>query len=58
VLEELEITIGQRRNMYYCQLLGVVGRWNNRLPLVVEGTDVPVLGEGSSPIGQRKNMYK
>jgi hypothetical protein len=39
------ITIGQMRNVCYCQLeLGVVGRWNNRLPLAVAGTTVPVPG--------------
>ncbi len=39
------ITIGQRRNLCYCQLeLGVVGRWNKRLPLVIAGTTVPVSG--------------
>jgi hypothetical protein len=33
------------RNMCYCHLeLGVVGRWNNRLPLAIGGTTVPVLG--------------
>ncbi len=49
-----DITIGQRRNMYYCQLeRGVVGRWNNRLPLAIGGTTVPVSGVGSSHIGQR-----
>ncbi len=31
-----DITIGQRRNVCYCQLeLGLVERWNNRLPLAV-----------------------
>jgi hypothetical protein len=40
-----DITIGQRRNMCHCQLeRGVVGRWKNRLPLIIGGTTVPVLG--------------
>jgi hypothetical protein len=37
--------IGQRRNVCYCQLkLGVVGRWNKRLPLDIAGTTVPISG--------------
>ncbi len=40
-----DITIGQRRNVCYCQLEpGMVGRWNNRLPLAIAGTTVPVSG--------------
>jgi hypothetical protein len=40
-----DIPIGQRRNVCYCQLeLGVVGRWNKRLPLAIAGTTVPVSG--------------
>jgi hypothetical protein len=40
-----DTTVSQRRNMCHCQLeLGVVGRWKNRLPLIVGGTTVPVLG--------------
>jgi hypothetical protein len=40
-----DITIGLRRNVCFCQLeLGVVGRWNKRLPLAIAGTTVPVLG--------------
>jgi hypothetical protein len=40
-----DITIGQRRNVCSCQLeLGVVGRWNKRLPLAIAGTTVPVSG--------------
>jgi hypothetical protein len=40
-----DITIGQRRNVFYCQLeLGVVGRWNNRFPLAIGGTTVPASG--------------
>jgi hypothetical protein len=39
------IAIGQRRNVCYCKLeLGVVGRWNKRLPLAIAGTTVPVSG--------------
>jgi hypothetical protein len=40
-----DITIGQKRNVCYCQLeLGVVGRWNNRLPLAIAETSVSVSG--------------
>jgi hypothetical protein len=40
-----DITIGQRKNVCYCQLgLGVVGRWIKRLPLAIAGTTVPVSG--------------
>ncbi len=40
-----DITIGQRRNVCYCQLvLGVAGRWIKRLPLAIAGTTVPVSG--------------
>ncbi len=39
------ITIGQRRNIGHCQLeLGVVRRWNDRLPLAMGGITVPVSG--------------
>ncbi len=40
-----DITIGQRRNVCYCQLkLGVVGRWIKILSLAIAGTTVPVSG--------------
>ncbi len=40
-----DIPIGRRRNVCYCQLeLGVVGRWNKRLPLAIAGTTVPISG--------------
>ncbi len=40
-----DIPIGQRKNVCYCQLeLGVVGRWNKRLPLAIAGTTVPISG--------------
>jgi hypothetical protein len=46
-----DITIGQRRNMCYCQLeLGVVGRCNYRLPLARGGTTVPVSGVRLIPL--------
>ncbi len=45
------ITVGQRRNMCYCQLeLGVMGRWNNRLPWAIGGTTVPVSGVRLIPL--------
>ncbi len=54
-----DITIGQRRNMCYCHLeLGVVGRWNNRLPLAIGGTTVSVSGVSLIPYWQQENKYK
>ncbi len=45
-----DITIGQRRNVCYCQLeLGAVGRWIKILPLAIAGTTVPVSGVRLKP---------
>ncbi len=50
-----DITIGQRRNMCSWQLeLRVVGRWNNRLPLAIGGTAVPVSGVRLIPYWQEE----
>jgi hypothetical protein len=45
-----DITIGQRKNVCYCQLeLGVVGRWIKRLSLAIAGTTVLVSGVRLKP---------
>ncbi len=50
-----DITIGQRRNVCYCQLeLGVVGRRIKRLPLAIAGTTVPVSGVRLIPYWPQK----
>jgi hypothetical protein len=51
-----DISIGQWRNVCYCQLeLGVVGRWIKRLPLAIAGTTVPVSGV-SVPDNKSRNI--